>query len=374
MRPLRVTQVITGLDPPGGAEILLARLVERLHPDDVHADVISLTSRGAVGARISAGGVNVRALGLPKRPAPASVIKLRRAIAERRPDVVQTWLLHANVLGGIAGRAAGAPVVWGVHISRVSPAAHGRAAAITRRAEQALSRLVPAAIVACSDAAERGMLDLRYPRGRIETIHNGFDLDELRPDPGARVQVRRELGLGDDDLVVGHIARFHPMKDHATMFAAAQRVVDQVPNARFVFCGPGVSGDNPEVARLAQPLGDRARLLGERDDVRRILAALDVLALSSSAGEALPLVVGEAMATEVPVVATRCGDCPQLVGETGRIVPIGDPIALGGALAELLSVPRSERARLGAEARARIAAGYEIGRMVARYEELWRRV
>ena len=369
--PLKVAHVITGLQT-GGAETLLLRILERIDRSRIDASVISLTSEGPLGPRIEALGVPVRALGLRKVPTPWDVVRLGRAVRDASPDLVQTWLPHANVLGGCAARLSGrAPVVWGVHVTVVDRAGFGARAAGVQRAEKTLSHAVPARIVACSQSALDFMKRRRYAGDKLELIPNGFDVERFRPSPDSRREARTELGLAEDSLVVGHVARFHPIKDHRTMLAAAAEVAERVPDVHFVLCGAGVTRSNAEFAALAAPLGDRVHALGERDDIARLNCAMDV-AVSSSAGEALPLAVGEAMACGLPVAATNCGDSPVLVGDTGRIAPVGDPAALAEAIASLLELPVSERQRMGDAARRRIAERYEIGRMTERYEATWR--
>jgi glycosyltransferase involved in cell wall biosynthesis len=377
---VRVTHVITSLDT-GGAELLLARLLERLSPDEVEAYVVCLKAWGPVADRIVSSGVPVRALDMRKQPRPADLAKLRRAVHETKPDVVQTWMLHANVLGGLStmltrssanGRV---PVVWGVHISVLDPAVHGRSAAVTQRVERTLSRRLPARIVACSQSAYDTLTQLRYPPRKLELIPNGFDLEGFGPDPAVGREVRSELGIPDDALVVGHVARFHPMKDHRTLLAAAERVLASQGAAHFVLCGAGVTPDNPQLAAWSASLDDeRVHMLGERDDVDRLYRTFDVMASSSVSGEALPLVIGEAMACAVPVAATRCGDAAQLIGDTGRVVEVRDPEALAGVVLELLDMPAAQRRELGQAARRRIGNRYDLDEMVARYVEVWRAV
>jgi glycosyltransferase involved in cell wall biosynthesis len=372
-RPLRVAHVITGLET-GGAETLLVRLLERLDRREIDGTVISLTGEEPLGARVEALGVPVRALGIRPRPLPTEVVKVRRAIREAAPDLVQTWLLHANVLGGVAARLNGrTPIVWGVHITTVESSVFGPRAAIVKRAEKALSGNVPARIVACSESSLEVMRGHRYPDAKLELIPNGFDLERFHPDPRTGRSVRRELGLPEAAPVVGHVARFHPIKDHRTLLTAATLVAERVPGSQFVLCGTGVTEQNAELARWAAPLGDRVRMLGERRDVARLYRAFDV-AVSSSSGEALPLAIGEAMASGVPVAATRCGDSAALVGDTGRVTPVSDPGALAGAIAELLEMPAPDRRSLGDAARLRIAESYDLDEMADRYSALWREV
>ena len=307
------------------------------------------------------------------RPSPRGLLALRRAVREFSPDVVQTWLLHSNVLAGLVGRfGARVPVVWGVHITDVQREVHGRTAVLTRRLERALARSVPASIVACSKSSAEVMRELSYPAAKIVTIPNGFDLGQFHPDRDDRVAVREELGIGPDARVVGHVARFHPMKDHRNLLRAAALVHYELPDVHFVLCGSGVTAENDELVLWSRGLEDRVHLLGPREDVDRVLRAFDVTTLASIGGEALPLVIGEAMATAVPVVATDCGDAAELIGDPARVVPVSDPEALAAALVAVLRLPEAELRSLGDSARLRIARDFELDHMVGAYVEQWR--
>jgi glycosyltransferase involved in cell wall biosynthesis len=150
-------------------------------------------------------------------------------------------------------------------------------------------------------------------------------------------------------------------------------VLGHLPDVRFVLCGAGVERENPELDALVAPLGDRVLLLGQRDDVPRVLNAFD-LAVSSSVSEALSLAIGEAMATGLPVVATRCGESEDLIGDTGAIVPVRNPRALAQEIMRLIETPPETRSELGHRARSRISEHYSLQKMVEGYKELWAEV
>lgn len=365
----RVLQVITGLEL-GGAEIVLERLLARAG-GEVETSVISLTGRGRLAERIEAHGVPVLALDGSNPPGPLALRRLALAIEAANPEVVQTWLLHANVLAGSIARMQRRSVCWSMHMTEAERDTHGRATVALQRLEAKLSRRVPARVVSCSQSTFELMAHDGYAMSRAEVVPNGFDLDLLRPDTGARESLRHQLGIDEDAPVVAHAARLHPMKDHRTLLEAAAIVRDRVPDVRFVLCGGGVSNDSPELAGWAKPLGDTVMLLGPRDDVTRLWQAADVAALSSATGEALPLVLGEAMACGTPAVSTDVGDSARVVGDTGRIVPPRDPRALADGLVELLLMSPAERAELGRSARERIGSRYSLTAMVAGYERVW---
>ncbi len=374
----RVLHVITGLYAGGGAETLLVRMLEELGPERRQGhSVISLRPRGPLADAIEELGVPVDALGMGGLPTPYDPGRIRDLAADVRrsgAEVMQAWMLHSNVLAGLTARLSSSlPVVWGVHVSDVNRATLGTKAVVVQRVEALTSWFVPARIVACSLASRDAMHRLPYRRSRIVTIPNGFDVDRFRPDPAARASVREELGLGPETVAIGHVARFHPIKGHATLVEGLTPVLAAHPEARLVLCGYGVSREDPELARLVEPLGESVQLLGSREDVPRVLNGFD-LAVSSSYGEALPLAIGEAMATGVPVVATDAGDSAELVGGSGEIVPIRDAGALGNAVGDLLDRGPEARAELGRQARLRIAEEYSMATMVARYADVWREV
>jgi glycosyltransferase involved in cell wall biosynthesis len=367
-----VTHVITGLDPGGGAENMLVRLMEELDGGRrSRQSVICLRPRGSLVGDIEELGVPVQTLGMSGRPNPVDLFRLRRALRRARPDVIQTWMLHSNVLGGFVARTVSrAPIAWGVHLSVVSRSTLGTKAVVVQRAEALCSWFVPSRIVACSISSREAMHKLPYRRERIVTIPNGFDTECFRPDAAARDDVRRELDLSPSTTVIGHLARNHPIKDHPTLLAAAKVVMDRIDDVRFVLAGENVTDDDPKLRALAEPLGDRVLMLGNREDVPRLLNGFD-LAVSSSSGEALSLAIGEAMSTGIPVAATRCGDSAELVADTGATAPVGDPAALAEAMIELVEMGPEKRRDLGTRARGRIRTFYSLRRMVESYSQLW---
>lgn len=366
----RIVFVVTGLGT-GGAETALLRLASRLDRDRFEPSLVSLRERGPLAEAFEAAGVPVRALGMrPRTPRPGAVATLVRWIRSARPALVQTWMYHADLLGGIAARRAGAAaVVWGVHHAELRAGSAGLATMAVARACALLSRRIPARIVCCAESARRRHVAMGYDAARTLVIGNGVDPETFRPDAAARAAVRRELNIDAVAPVVAHVARHHPDKDHATFLAAAAIVARAVPGTRFVLCGESI--DARLAGRVAAlGLSDACRLLGVRRDMPQLLAAADV-AVSSSRSEAMPNAVIEAMACGVPCVVTDVGDCATVVGDAGRIVPPGDPHALAAACASVLRAGVPARAALGARARRRAVERFGIDAAVRRYEALY---
>ena len=203
-------------------------------------------------------------------------------------------------------------------------------------------------------------------------IPNGFDLARFRPDLAARASVRSELGLPEDTPLVGLIARLDPQKNHVGFFEAAAKVHRSCPDTHFLLAGAGVDDSSPSIRRVIQQagVGDHTHLLGRREDIPRLMAALNVLA-SSSFGEGFPNVLGEAMACGVPCVVADVGDSAEIVGDTGRVVASGDMAGLAHHIVDILELSCQERHALGIAARERVQARYDIGSVVRQYERFY---
>lgn len=289
-----------------------------------------------------------------------------------RPDLIQGWMYHSNLAAQVAGRLAGAPVCWCIQNSFHSFAAEKPLTRLTIRITARISGMAKK-IVFVSHASREQHEQLGFAAGRGCVIPNGVDADLFRPSDEARRSVREELGLTPDAMLIGLIGRYHPQKDHANFLRAAAILAERRPEARFVLAGLGVDGGNAALEEWARApeLAGRIHLLGERNDMPRLTAALDIATSSSSYGEALSLAVAEAMACAVPCVVTAVGDSALLVGKSGIVVPPGDAAALAAGWESLLAAGAEARRELGAEARRRVEKHYSVAGIVRDYEELY---
>jgi glycosyltransferase involved in cell wall biosynthesis len=237
----------------------------------------------------------------------------------------------------------------------------------------ALSYIVPRVIVCCSEAARAIHQNAGYDRGRFMVIPNGFDVERFKPDGQAGLAVRRELLVPLTAPIIGLIARFHPQKDHQLFCEAAGKLHVQRPDVHYLLAGKGVDASNQQLMDWIGAAGIErvARLLGERSDVPRLTAALDIATCCSSWGESFPNTLGEAAACEVPCVTTDVGDAAAIVGEFGWVVPRRDVDALASAWDTALRCSSQERQRLGREARSRVCANFEISAVAKRYSALY---
>jgi glycosyltransferase involved in cell wall biosynthesis len=374
-RRIKITHIITGLQT-GGAEHALEQLVTRVDAKRFDMRVVSLRDAGTVGPRLAALGVPVTSLNM--RHTTRDLLRFGRLVMllrRDRPDIVQTWLYHADLIGLAAARLAGvSQVLWNL---RGSGLEHHHYDNRFRWVVRMLARLsgLPDAIVANAEAGRSFHAQAGYRPRRWAMIDNAIDVGRFRPFPAAGIDLRNELNLAAGSQIIGMTARLDPMKDHATFFRAAATLIARGIDVHFVLIGRGVDrnmvGAQPF---LADPrLASRLHFLGEREDVARLVAGFDLAVLSSAFGEGFPNAVAEAMACGVPVVSTDVGDAGRIIGEAGLLVAPRDALAIADACQILLTSP-TDRAAMGRAGRARIARDFGPERMVDAYGQLYEQI
>ncbi len=372
---MKVLHITTGLND-GGAEAVLYRLVCHDGPERHH--VVSLMDEGKYGPLLRQAGARVTCLNMPRRRLTLKGLwRLWRLLRTDRPDVVQTWMYHGDLVGGVIARLAGVRrVCWGIHHTTLEPGKSARTTIWIAHLNARLSRWVPHAIVCCAEKAREVHAALGYAADKMVVIPNGYDLGQFRPDREARERLRREWQIADGTFLIGMVGRFDPQKDHGNLIAALSRLTQRGMPFVCVLVGKDLLPDNPSISQqiAAHGLGENVRLLGQRTDIPAVMNALDVHVLSSSYGEAFPNVLAEAMACGTPCVATDVGDAAQIVGETGWVVPPRDPDALADAIQAAWTEWSRQKGRWGLRqqaARQRVAERFSIERMTEAYRAIW---
>ena len=372
-KPLKVLFISSGLEA-GGAEGMLLRVIEHLDRERLAPVVISLTGIGEIGEKIRELGIQVHDLGISRSGLQIPVLsffRLRRMIKVINPDVVQTWQYHADLLGGLAARLAGIKTVsWGIRNGELPPEHSKFSTQVVRRICSWLSYWLPKKILFNSRKARAVHAKVGYDERKFEVIPNGFDIHENRTKTETRATVRRELDLSEDTLLVGFIARIDPVKNHEGFLEAAALIHGDLPEVHYVMAGRNVDESNQDLLRMIEDykLSKCVHLLGHRKDIEKLMTGIDVH-VSASHTEAFPNVIGEAMASGTPSVATDVGDSAWIIGETGKVVPRGNMQALAEGVTDLLIMPFENRQALGRKARARIKEEFEIRKVAALYQQ-----
>jgi glycosyltransferase involved in cell wall biosynthesis len=361
----------------GGAEAMLVNLAETLDPARFRTIVVAINARPWPHhvARLREAEVTLHDLEGSAFLKRETLTKLRTVLRQERPAIVQTWMHHADLVGGWAARLAGVRnVVWSIHCREIhrNPGDGDRKIAFFRRALGLSSRFIPTRILSCSAAAIEDHAALGYPRSKMRWIPNGIDAERFVPDMDATLDTRAELKLPPSAPVIGYVGRFHEMKDLPTFLKAAALLQARVPEAHFVFCG-GVEVEMTAEERelLAQlPRRDQVRFDSFRADPWRLYPALNVFSLSSRT-EACPMTVIEAMSCGVPCVTTDVGDCSRLLEGVGQVVPLRDAAALAHAWEETLRLGPSARADIAQHSRQRVLERFTIAQAARQYAETY---
>lgn len=366
-----VLHVISGLQM-GGAETALLRLIVSSRNGKCSHEVFSLTLGGAMLERFRDANVKVTVFDFKHSPL-SEFMRLIRLLRARRPDIVQTWMYHGDLIGGLAARLSGIRnVIWGIRTTDITVGGASRATAMARNLCAKLSGLIPRKIVCAADAARRAHITVGYAAKCMVVVPNGFDLARLAASHNARNELRKQCGIADGEIVIGSLGRFNPAKDHHTFVKAAGGLAQKHADVRFLLIGPGLDADNAQLMEWIRETGYAGRfvLLGQRSDIAACYSAMDVFCLHSRT-EGFPNVVGEAMAMGVPCVVTDVGDAAMLIADTGVVVPRSNPAALAGGLGELIRMSANERMHLGMKAKNRIHAEFTVERMRERFESIY---
>ncbi|WP_445001017.1 glycosyltransferase [Halomonas mongoliensis] len=373
---MRVAHIITGIGE-GGAQAVLCRLC--INDTRNEHTVICMMQEARYGRLLAERGIRVVYLGMPRgklRIGP--LVRLWRLLRRERFDVVQTWMYHADLLGGLVSRLAGVPrICWGIRHSGLVPGESSRSTIAVARLCAMLSPWLPHAIVCCADNAAWMHQKLGYCGHKLHVIPNGYALDDLMPDPEGGGGLRDALGVPRNTVLIGMVGRLNVQKHHENLLDALVKLRSQGEEVRCLLVGEGVRHDMPDVARwlTSRGLENTVNALGTRTDIPAIMNALDLHVLSSAFGEGFPNVVAEAMACGTPCVTTDVGDAARIVGDIGWVVPPRDSEALAAAIGEALRERREQpEAWLARQARAHrhIHAEYGLERMVEAYRQLWR--
>lgn len=367
--------IITGLFT-GGAERMLYNLLSKINRERYNPAVVSLMDRGTWGDRIEALGIPVHTVGMKPGtpPTPDVVWRLIQKVRQIKPNLIQGWMYHGNLAGqfGSSFALSKTPVLWSIHHSIASLNSEKKMTIALIQLSKLFSKF-PSRVVFVSQTSKTQHEKLGYCSENSSVIPNGFDTSLFIPSVESRLTVRSELGLPENILLIGLIARYHPMKDHDNFLRSAALLLKDHPNVHFILVGTRVERENQVLFQLIQELGlaSQVHLLGERNDIPRITAALDIASSASAYGEAFPLSVGEAMSCGIPCVVTDVGDSGWIVNNTGRVVPSHNPEALANAWKELIELDAKGREVLGKAARKRIIECFALESVVAQYEKLY---
>lgn len=372
---IHVVHIITSLSADGTAAMLY-KLLTHTDRSCFFPVVISLDDDNSRAERIRAHGIPVHCLNMANSLSSGwHVLRLVRLLRELTPDVLQGWMYHGNLAASIANMALSNryPVFWNIRQTlyelNTEPTAMQWAIRLSAKRSNKPERILYNSYRAAEQHADFG-----FKENNAHIIPNGFDTNLFAPNQYSRATTRQSLNIPADAFVIGMVAHYHPMKNHALFFEAANLLNKHQKNVHFILAGRDITSSNREIYLLLKrypQLQDKIHVTGERKDIPALLNALDLFTLTSTYGEGFSNVIGEAMACGIPCIATDVGDIPRIIGNTGHILQDNTPSALAFAWLEWIHAGETWRHEQGQRAIQRIRRDYNIRAITAQYQEMY---
>lgn len=372
MEKKKILHIITGLYD-GGAEGVLYRLCQG--SDSFEHVVISMIDEGKYGSLLENLGVQCFYLRMNKnRLNFFSFFTLIKIIKEINPWAVQTWMYHADFLGGLAAKLSGVKkIYWNVRNSSIDKKTTKYSIQIILKALTLLSYVLPTKIVCCAHSAKNEHFNIGYASKKLVVIHNGYNLNTLGMI--GKSGFRKNNKIDEKITLVGMVARVDPNKDHSCFIEAASIVLKEFP-VNFLLVGKGANLDNSKLKKEIEKYGlcDNIYLVGTQADIPNVMRALDVHVISSSYGEGFPNVIAEAMGCGTPCVATKVGESALIIENLGWIVPPKNPKALADAIAKAIYEKENDKDKWLVRKKKcenSIFRRFSLEKMCLEYEKIW---
>ncbi len=371
---MKIVHIITSLGD-GGAEHTLFKIC-KYDKLNVHI-IISLTNSGKYFKLLKRLGVEVYCL----KANFFSINKffyLLKLLRSLKPNVVQTWLIHADFIGGIAARLVGIKnIFWNIRYSNFKIGKTKLTTILIVKILAKLSFVIPKLIIIVSKKAKKIYEMKGFDKKKLKVISNGYDLSILKPNKFSKINFKKKNKIKKNAPLLGNIARYDPKKDHLNLLNALSLI--RLKNLDFfcVLVGSNIDKNNfilnSEIKKLN--LSNYVKLLGQKDNILQVINGLDVYVQSSSYGEGFPNVVAESMACGVPCIATDVGDSSFIIGKTGWLVSPNNSAKLAEAIEKSLAELNTKNwnKRCG-KARARIKKNFNVIKMLRLYSEVWNKI
>lgn len=369
----KIIHVIIGLDV-GGAESMLKKLVRSQVKDfeKYEHSVVSLTTIGAIGKELKQEGVEVKALGMNTAFSSFLVIlKLIKIFKFKKPDVVQTWMYHADLIGGVAAAIAGVKcILWGIRSTNIR-LGNSRLTSIVQKVCALLSYHIPTKIVCVAEKSMNAHVNAGYDKSKMLVINNGFDLERFLFAEKERKKIRDNLGV-KNNFVIGSVGRFNPAKNHFLLISVVEKIIPYGVDIVFLLVGRGVNNTENEFYKKIKEKGllSYFLLIGEVSDIRKYYQAMDVFCLHSDT-EGFPNVLGEAMASGLPCISTDAGDARKILGDDSMVVDCGDADGIAERIVRLQRLSSLERGRMGKVNMEKIKENYSIKKISQKFQDLY---
>ncbi|WP_351123768.1 glycosyltransferase [Shewanella sp. T24-MNA-CIBAN-0130] len=369
---VRIVHVIIGLGV-GGAELMLKRLIEGLDgKDGMEHSVISLTDLGPVGHQLRDLGVDVKALGMRNvLSIPKTLFRLRVELKNLKPDIVQTWMYLADILGGLAAKSLRVNnIIWNVRNTNFG--LNGLSHTILIKVSSVLSKSIPKKIVYVSNSAKDSHELVGYRMEKSIVIYNGFDTENYCYKALEGKSLREEFQFKNSDVVFCSVGRYAVSKDHLTLIKAIKIAIKSNKNIKVLMVGLNVDNSN---ATLVDAIGNDTSyfcLAGQRNDIPSVFSGVNAFCLHSIT-EGFPNVLGEAMSSGLPCITTRAGDAELILNNKDYTVNIKDVDDLAEKIINMSLLSLDQRVKLGKRNRVLVLDKYSLNNVFEKYKSLYLR-
>lgn len=373
-KPITIVHIITSLGV-GGAERVLSNLVLGMNREKFCNIVISLQDLGHWGSILQQQGIQVYALHMRSNLSSGfKLFTLWKLLRELKPDYVQGWMYHANVIALIVGKLAGVKhILWNIRCSLMDLSKYKFSTAMIFNSGAWLARF-PSAIINNSHKSIQQHYSLGYKNKNNIYLPNGFDTELFKPNAAIYRDFRGQHKLPSNAIIIGMVARFDPMKDHATFLKAAGLLAKQRDDIYFVCAGRNVNWFNKELINIIADysLHGRVLLFDQVNNLQELYPAFDYLTQTSIFGEGFPNVIAEAMACGVECFATDVGDSLEVIGELGYPIPKQNHQALAQQWLQIINDRSTLNASRNEQVRARIVNKFSLPNVIRQYADIYR--
>jgi glycosyltransferase involved in cell wall biosynthesis len=356
MNKMRILHIVSDLDR-GGVEKQMVEVIRALPNLDHH--IFSLLGDGPLFSEIENTNITFATQKNPLK----FLREIRSLIKEIRPNVIQTWMFHSDLFGGLAAMGTGSPVVWSYHASKLERRSLKLTTYVVIRTLGILSHVVPKLVIACSDSSHNAALENSYVKRKLNIIPNGID---------SKHYSLKNKDFEELERIVVFPARWHVHKGHKVLLEAWKLIKQNGVSGKLLLMGQEVDEKNSELNDLIHQYGleGSVKTLGEISDVRAVYWNADIVVISSLT-EAMPLALCEAMSCGLVPVVTDVGDMKNMVNKVGVVCEAGNAASLAEALAHVMAADQSEMKSLSLAARDRVIQEYDIGATALAYERTW---
>lgn len=369
---MHVLHIIPTLDV-GGAEVSLTNLI-KLDDEDISYSIVCIIKRGSLKA-VTNKDVTIYNLSLASVfSAPRVFLKLVFILRKIKPDIIHTWMYHANLLGIIAKLMGYNNIVWGIRTTDSIGLKASFSSRFIRKLNIIFSKWIPSHIVYVAHAAKLNHENNGYNRMSAFVIPNGFDTTKLNPISIHDAKYLKEkLGILDDEIIIGSVGRFSIEKDHQSFIAACGILLDKKVKFKVLLVGRELTNENQQLIGWIKTTGhiENFILCGEQSEIVPYYSIMDIFCLHSR-NEGFPNVLGEAMAIGIPSVSTDVGDARKLVDGIGIIVPKEDPKLLANGLITMIEKTKEEKDNIRKASRDHIVKYYSLKNTIKCYQKLYR--